>query len=116
MKYFQNGFIECDRESCPPVDDCYTLIKKSPGSCCDTCKDCTFDGKTYPSGHQWKDPDDPCVHYKCIAGVVTQSSMQCYSPCSNPLPPLKNECCPTCLGCQLNGQNVEEVTLTEDRN
>lgn len=94
----QNGFVECEKNSCPAVDDCYTLVKKSSGTCCDKCRECYYKGKTFPSGHEWRDPDDPCLHYKCIAGVVTESLVQCYSPCSNPLPPRPGECCPTCLG------------------
>lgn len=34
----QNGFIECEKDSCPAVDDCYALVKKSSESCCDKCK------------------------------------------------------------------------------
>lgn len=35
--FFQNGFIECEKD-CPAVDDCYALVKKSPEICCDKCK------------------------------------------------------------------------------
>lgn len=94
----QNGFIECEKNSCPAVDDCYTLVKKSSGTCCDKCRECYYKGETYPSGHEWTDPEDPCLNYKCIAGVVTESVVQCYAPCSNPLPPRPNECCSSCLG------------------
>lgn len=34
---FQNGFVECEQESCPAVDDCYIYNKKTPGKCCDKC-------------------------------------------------------------------------------
>ncbi|CAO1441677.1 unnamed protein product [Diamesa hyperborea] len=113
----QNGFVECETESCPAVDDCYALVKKPAGGCCDTCKECLYKGDIYVSGAEWSDPDDPCSHFKCVAGVVTESNFQCYTPCSNPSPPRPGQCCPTCLGCHLNGQNVfeeREVTLSED--
>ncbi|XP_055708488.1 BMP-binding endothelial regulator protein [Phlebotomus papatasi] len=113
----QNGFVECDPEQCPSVDDCYMLVKKPPGVCCEKCKDCFYRGKTYASGAEWSDPEDPCSSYKCVAGVVTESNIQCYTPCTNPLPPRSGQCCPTCIGCMLNGQRVDEgreVTLRED--
>lgn len=95
--FLQNGFVECEKNSCPAVDDCYTLVKKSSGTCCDKCRECSYKGKTFPSGHEWTDPEDPCLHYRCLAGVVTESLVQCYTPCNNPLPPKPKECCPTCL-------------------
>lgn len=36
--FFQNGFVECETESCPAIDDCYILVKKATGGCCDKCK------------------------------------------------------------------------------
>lgn len=32
----QNGFVECEQENCPAVDDCYMLEKKN--GCCEKCK------------------------------------------------------------------------------
>lgn len=52
----------------------------------------------YPSGAEWTDPDDPCASLKCLAGVVTETNLQCYTPCNSPLPPRPGQCCPTCLG------------------
>lgn len=52
----------------------------------------------FESGAEWSDPEDPCSHFKCVAGVVTESVLQCYTPCSNPLPARPGQCCPTCLG------------------
>ncbi|XP_031630390.1 BMP-binding endothelial regulator protein [Contarinia nasturtii] len=111
----QNGFVECEQENCPAVDDCYMLEKKN--GCCEKCKECIYKGERYASGAEWSDPDDPCASFKCMAGVVTESNMQCYTPCNNPLSPRKGQCCSTCLGCSLNGQTVQdgrEVTLSED--
>jgi hypothetical protein len=63
------------------------------------CTDCVFNGEAYASGTEWTGgPEDPCTHYKCVAGVVTESQMKCYTPCSNPFPPRPGQCCPTCLG------------------
>lgn len=53
----------------------------------------------YPSGAEWTDPDDPCASLKCLAGVVTETNLQCYTPCNSaPLPPRPGQCCPTCIG------------------
>lgn len=62
---------------------------------------CVFKGKVYESGTEWDGgSDDPCTHYKCVAGVVTESQLQCYTPtpCSNTFPPRPGQCCETCLG------------------
>uniref|UniRef100_A0A182J7P7 Uncharacterized protein n=1 Tax=Anopheles atroparvus TaxID=41427 RepID=A0A182J7P7_ANOAO len=93
-----NGFVECEQESCPAVDDCYFYKKKGPDECCDKCIGCLFEGRHIDSGTEWTDPEDPCMHYKCVSGVVTRSEMKCYAPCSDPIPPRKGQCCPTCLG------------------
>uniref|UniRef100_A0A182X5D6 VWFC domain-containing protein n=1 Tax=Anopheles quadriannulatus TaxID=34691 RepID=A0A182X5D6_ANOQN len=92
-----NGFVECEQESCPAVDDCYIYKKKGPDECCDKCIGCLYEGRHIDSGTEWTNPDDPCMHYKCVSGVVTRSEMKCYAPCSDPSPPRKGQCCPTCL-------------------
>uniref|UniRef100_A0A182YKU7 Uncharacterized protein n=1 Tax=Anopheles stephensi TaxID=30069 RepID=A0A182YKU7_ANOST len=58
---------------------------------------CLYEGRHIDSGTEWTDPEDPCMHYKCVSGVVTRSEMKCYAPCSDPSPPRKGQCCPTCL-------------------
>lgn len=60
--------------------------------------ECIYKGERYASGAEWSDPDDPCASFKCVAGVVTESNMQCYTPCNNPLSPRKGQCCSTCFG------------------
>ncbi|XP_058836841.1 BMP-binding endothelial regulator protein [Topomyia yanbarensis] len=111
----KNGFVECEQESCPAVDDCYFYNKKTPGKCCDRCIGCLHEGRMIDSGTEWTDPGDPCDHYKCVSGVITRSRIKCYAPCSNPLTLKHGQCCPVCLGCQLNGQQVTgEATLSED--
>lgn len=64
----------------------------------DNCTGCMFKGQSYESGVEWTDPDDPCASFKCVAGVVTESSQQCYTPCNNPILPRPGQCCSTCLG------------------
>lgn len=59
---------------------------------------CIYKGAAYESGAEWTDPDDPCASFKCVAGVVTESNMQCYTPCNNPILPRPGQCCSTCLG------------------
>ncbi|XP_035786652.1 BMP-binding endothelial regulator protein-like isoform X2 [Anopheles albimanus] len=111
----KNGFVECEQQSCPAVDDCFIMQKRDPEACCEKCIGCLFEGRHIDSGTEWTDPEDPCMHYKCVSGVVTRSEMKCYTPCSNPIAPRKGQCCPTCFGCQLNGQKVlGEATLSED--
>lgn len=91
--------MECESgRNCPAVDDCYLLIKRNNGGCCDKCKECVYNGTVYASGTEWSDPDNPCNSFKCVAGVVTESNLQCYTPCSTPMKARKNECCATCLG------------------
>lgn len=95
---FQNGYVECDiPDPCPPVHDCYILVKNS-GKCCKKCKECYHNGKHHPSGSEWTDPDDPCRNFQCVSGVVTESPKQCYTPCSDPNPARIGQCCPTCRG------------------
>uniref|UniRef100_A0A182FH47 Uncharacterized protein n=1 Tax=Anopheles albimanus TaxID=7167 RepID=A0A182FH47_ANOAL len=93
-----NGFVECEQQSCPAVDDCFIMQKRDPEACCEKCIGCLFEGRHIDSGTEWTDPEDPCMHYKCVSGVVTRSEMKCYTPCSNPIAPRKGQCCPTCFG------------------
>lgn len=50
---------------------------------------------TYRESHtEWSDPGtDPCVTFRCEAGIITTTKVQCYTPCSKPLPPEKGKCC-----------------------
>ncbi|XP_017477402.1 PREDICTED: BMP-binding endothelial regulator protein [Rhagoletis zephyria] len=106
----KNGFVNCDKESCPSIDDCYLLDPKTPDTCCRKCKGCIFRGVPYSSGTEWTDPEDPCKTYKCIASVVTETTMKCFNQCDDEhvIPPKPGECCPTCRGCKINGQVVAE--------
>ncbi|XP_067632565.1 BMP-binding endothelial regulator protein [Eurosta solidaginis] len=106
----KNGFVNCDKESCPSIDDCYLLDPKTPDTCCRRCKGCIFHGIPYASGYEWSDPEDPCRTYKCVASVVTETTMKCFNQCDDEhvIPPKAGECCPTCKGCKINGQVVAE--------
>lgn len=113
----QNGFVECEPENCPVIDDCYMLEERPRNGCCQKCKDCFYRGRRFPSGSEWSDPEDSCSTFQCEAGVITETIQECYTPCSKTIPPRPGQCCPTCLNCYLNGQQVlegREVTLTED--
>ncbi|XP_065367953.1 BMP-binding endothelial regulator protein [Calliphora vicina] len=117
----ENGFVKCHQESCPPIDDCYLLEKKTSDTCCNKCKGCIFRGVPYGSGSEWTDPEDPCKSYKCVGSVVTETIMKCYTQCddSQLTKPKPGECCPTCQGCKINGQIVlegqEVVASIDDR-
>lgn len=60
--------------------------------------ECVYKGVTYSSGTEWSHPNDPCTHFKCLAGVITESNLQCYTPCSKPQVAGPGQCCPTCEG------------------
>jgi hypothetical protein len=129
----QNGFVECEKDSCPATDDCYAIQKNSE-SCCDKCKgkentvqsqavywisnfsihpECVYKGEIYQSGAEWFDEDDPCSVFKCVAGVITESITKCYTACSNPLPAAPGQCCPSCLGKHIQISNY--VTSISNR-
>ena len=61
---------------------------------------CIYRGIPYPSGSEWADPEDPCKTYKCVASVVTETTMKCFNQCDDEhvIPPKPGECCPTCQG------------------
>ncbi|XP_017774724.1 PREDICTED: BMP-binding endothelial regulator protein-like [Nicrophorus vespilloides] len=106
----KNGYVVCNNNSCPNTDGCHLLVAKSKDECCEKCQGCYFNGTYHASGTEWTDPESPCVVMRCEAGVVTQSNLQCYVPCDNPLPPAKGKCCSTCPDCRINGQ-----IATDDR-
>uniref|UniRef100_A0A8D8YRF6 BMP-binding endothelial regulator protein n=2 Tax=Cacopsylla melanoneura TaxID=428564 RepID=A0A8D8YRF6_9HEMI len=109
----KNGFVECNRKSCPNQEGCHKLLEaKEKDGCCRKCQGCVHFGIFRESGSEWTDPDNPCRIFTCKAGVVTESEMQCYAPCKHPTPPGSGQCCPTCPGCRfVSGRNA---TLVED--
>ncbi|XP_065216311.1 BMP-binding endothelial regulator protein isoform X2 [Planococcus citri] len=115
----KSGQVECIRNKCPHEEGCYMLEAEmaDPQGCCKKCKGCWYQGKFYESGTEWTDESDPCLTMTCKAGVVTESTIQCYTPCHSPVAPRRGECCPSCLGCRINGQNFSSnrsLTLLED--
>ncbi|BES97591.1 Hypothetical protein NTJ_10405 [Nesidiocoris tenuis] len=109
----KNGYVECLLEQCPSTEGCHMLLDPPKGECCQKCKGCTYRGKEYDSGAEWRDPDDPCEVLTCKAGVVTVTKQQCYVPCRDSMPPAPGKCCRTCMGCRLNGQTVHPGTVVQ---
>ncbi|KAK3916859.1 BMP-binding endothelial regulator protein [Frankliniella fusca] len=115
-----NGFVECQAERCPAQQGCYLLLSTPRDSCCSVCKGCEYMGRSYASGEEWKDPDNPCRVFTCKAGVVTESEEVCYVPCphSQSLPPEPGQCCRTCPTCPMSEKDRDRdsrsVTLAED--
>lgn len=83
-KYFLSGWL---------ITVIFQLIKYLAFS-----SECTYEGEKYLSGAEWSTKDDPCANLKCVAGVVTASNLQCYTPCDKPTPARPGQCCPTCFG------------------
>ncbi|XP_015182767.1 PREDICTED: BMP-binding endothelial regulator protein isoform X1 [Polistes dominula] len=113
----KNGFVECQKQQCPNIDGCYTLLEVQENQCCRMCKGCLRNGVYHESGAKWNDRNDPCKIFMCRAGVITESRQRCYTPCSKPMPALPGECCPVCPGCFVNGQKVTDersFTTIED--
>ncbi|XP_043798667.1 BMP-binding endothelial regulator protein [Apis laboriosa] len=113
----KNGFVECRKQQCPSIEGCYTLLEPREDECCHRCKGCTRNGVHHGSETEWTEGNDPCRIFACKAGVITESRLHCYTPCSDPIPPPPGQCCPVCAGCHVNGQMVtadRSVTTTED--
>lgn len=72
---------------------------------------CYYRGVYHESNTEWSDPSRPCTVMRCEAGVVTESDLKCYTPCSNPLPPAPGKCCPTCPGKNPFGLVYNERTI-----
>ncbi|KAK9297425.1 hypothetical protein QLX08_008855 [Tetragonisca angustula] len=113
----KNGFVECRKQQCPSIEGCYTLLEPREDECCHRCKGCVQNGVHHGSETEWIEENDPCRIFSCKAGVITESRLHCYTPCSNPIPAAAGQCCPMCVGCHVNGQLVtadRSVTTTED--
>lgn len=101
----KNGYVQCrNGVECLPIEGCHMLVEKTKDGCCQKCKGCVYKGVHYQSHYEWTDPGDPCKVIRCEAGVITESDLKCYTPCSDPLPPEEGKCCPTCPECKINGQ------------
>lgn len=110
----KGGHVECEKQQCPNLQGCYLIMPGVKQGCCEVCKGCKLGNTTYPSGSETV---NGCQKTTCMAGVLTTSKIQCYTPCDNPVPPKPGECCPTCDKCSLNGKEYndgEEIILGSD--
>ncbi|XP_012224763.1 BMP-binding endothelial regulator protein isoform X2 [Linepithema humile] len=113
----KNGFVECLKHQCPNIEGCYALVDPHDNECCRRCTGCIHNGVYHASDTEWRESNNPCQIFVCKAGVVTESKLRCYTPCSKPKPAPPGQCCPVCDGCLVNGQKVtadRSVTTTED--
>ena len=60
--------MACEREVCRSLEGCYMILFDNPWQtkqCCEVCKRCQYQGKTFDSGQTWVEADDPCVTLHC---------------------------------------------------
>ncbi|XP_044213158.1 kielin/chordin-like protein isoform X1 [Thunnus albacares] len=95
----REGSVRCERKRCPP-SNCKHPV---PRQCCMSCDGCTFHGKEYPDGTEFRDDKDPCGVCHCNRGEVVCSKIHCYGECSHPYT-TPAQCCGECERCFYNGR------------
>ncbi|XP_014676004.1 PREDICTED: kielin/chordin-like protein [Priapulus caudatus] len=95
-----DGSVTCTADKCAELS-CQFRIR-DPGSCCERCQGCSYEGQEYEEHAIWPSKHDSCVKCTCHQGVVTCARKHCMTPCARSfLRP--GQCCPVCRGCYYKG-------------
>ncbi|KAL8564312.1 hypothetical protein ACOMHN_004369 [Nucella lapillus] len=109
--------VECEKKRCVKLEGCHAILFGFPTKqCCEQCKGCKANSTEYRSGDVWTLPSDPCRQQHCRAGVITESTVKCFTHCHSPVH-LPDQCCPVCQGCTFRGESYKEgatFTLPSD--
>ncbi|KAK2708382.1 BMP-binding endothelial regulator protein-like [Artemia franciscana] len=100
--------IQCNKQECASLQNCYLVLNEDRNKCCNVCKGCFFNGTYVPNDYEWIDPASPCKQFICKSGIITTSNNTCVISCSSPMLPSPGKCCPTCSGCNIGGITVGE--------
>ncbi|XP_022097519.1 uncharacterized protein LOC110982993 isoform X2 [Acanthaster planci] len=100
-----DGSVNCVSRECPPLA-CRRSVDIS-GLCCPVCAVCIdpLDSTEYTHGQTWVDENNPCRTCICADGEIRCSEVTCLADCKNATQ-VDGQCCPTCQGCDVNGQTL----------